>query len=177
MQYSNFELVRGINAGDKSALDLLVRRWYPRIYGYSVKLIGNEQDAYDITQDVLIAMMQNLSQYHPWKRFDSWIFTIAHNKCMDYFRLQKHLVPMPEDMTERPDPSPPPDVLAELTIPVREALGRLSDKQREVVVYHYFYQLTAKEIAELTGAPLPTIKSRLVSAKKALLKDLREVFL
>lgn len=52
MEYSDHELVRGIKGGDKSALELLVRRWYPRIYGYLFKLTGHEQDAYDLTQDV-----------------------------------------------------------------------------------------------------------------------------
>ena len=45
MKYSDFDLVRGIKSGDKSALDLLIHRWYPRIYGYVFKLIGHEQDS------------------------------------------------------------------------------------------------------------------------------------
>ena len=57
MEYSDHELVRGIKSGDQSALELLVRRWYPRIYGYVFKLTGHEQDAYDLTHDVFIAMM------------------------------------------------------------------------------------------------------------------------
>ena len=76
MKYSDFDLVRGIKSGDKSALDLLIHRWYPRIYGYVFKLIGHEQDSYDVTQDVFVAMMQNIKNYFPWKKFDSWLFTI-----------------------------------------------------------------------------------------------------
>ena len=87
MKYSDFDLVRGIKSGDKSALDLLIHRWYPRIYGYVFKLIGHEQDSYDVTQDIFIAMMQNIKNYYPWKKFDSWLFTIAHNKCMDFFLM------------------------------------------------------------------------------------------
>lgn len=78
MEYSDRELVHGIKGGDKSALELLVRRWYPRIYGYVFKLTGHEQDAYDLTQDVFIAMMQSIGSYTPWRKFDSWLFTIAH---------------------------------------------------------------------------------------------------
>ena len=48
VEYSDHELVRGIKSGDKSALELLVRRWYPRIYGYVFKLTGHEQDAYPV---------------------------------------------------------------------------------------------------------------------------------
>lgn len=176
MEYSDFELIRGINSGDKGALDLLVRRWYPRIYGYSVKMIGKEQDACDITQDVFVAVMQNLVSYQPWRRFDSWIFTIAHNKCMDHFRMQAHLGAMPEDLLEQADPSGSPDLQAEMTITVQEALARLPEQQRKAAIWHYLYGMTAKEIAEATETPLPTIKSHLASAKKKLHKELWEVF-
>ena len=67
MEYSDHELVRGIKSGDKSALELLIRRWYPRVYGYVFKLTGHEQDAYDLTQDVFIAMMQSIGSYTPWR--------------------------------------------------------------------------------------------------------------
>ena len=56
MKYSDFDLVRGITSGDKRALDLLIHRWYPRIYGYVFKLIGHEQDSYDVTQDKSVVL-------------------------------------------------------------------------------------------------------------------------
>ena len=89
MEYSDFDLINGIKNGDKDALSLLIRRWYPKIYSYCFKMTENEQDAYDITQDVFISVMQNIERFHIWNKFSSWIFTIAHNKCMDYFRLRK----------------------------------------------------------------------------------------
>ena len=63
MEYSDFDLIRGIKSGDRSALDILIRRWYSRIYGYTFKMIGHEQDAYDITQDVFVAVIQNIGSY------------------------------------------------------------------------------------------------------------------
>lgn len=67
MEYSDFDLIRGIKSGSRSTLDILIRRWYSRIYGYTFKMIGHEQDAYDITQDVFVAVIQNIGSYHPWK--------------------------------------------------------------------------------------------------------------
>ena len=69
VEYSDHVLVREIKGEDKGALELLVRRWYPRIYGYVFKLTGHEQDAYDLTQDVFIAMMQSIGSYTPWMKF------------------------------------------------------------------------------------------------------------
>lgn len=176
MEYRDHELVRGIKRGDKSALELLVRRWYPRIYGYVFKLTGHEQDAYDLTQDVFIAMMQSIRGYSPLKKFDSWLFTIAHNKCMDYFRLRRRTVQAMDDTFDRPDPAPLPEETLEVSAAVHAALAKLPAAQRETVILHYFHQFTAKEIAQMTNTPLPTVKSRLRAARNTLSDELREDF-
>lgn len=176
MEYSDFELVRGIKSGDKSALDILVRRWYPRIHGYIFKLIEHEQDAYDITQDVFIVMMQNIQNYYPWRKFDSWLFTIAHNKCMDFFRIRKRITPSEDIDVDCPDPSPALEEMITVSVAVDNALGKLPPTQREAIILHYFHQFTTKEIARMTNTPLPTIKSRLGAAKKTLSNYLREDF-
>ena len=118
MEYSDHELVRGIKGGDKGALELLVRRWYPRIYGYVFKLTGHEQDACDLTQDVFIAMMQSIGSYTPWRKFDSWLFTIAHNKCMDYFRFRQKIVQAEDTMFDRPDPAASLEDMAAVSLAV-----------------------------------------------------------
>ena len=176
VEYSDHELVHGIKGGDKSALELLVRRWYPRIYGYVFKLTGHEQDAYDLTQDVFIAMMQSIGSYTPWRKFDSWLFTIAHNKCMDYFRFRQKIVQAEDTMFDRPDPAASLEDMVAVSMSVKAALEKLPAAQREAVILHYFHQLTAKEIAQMTNTPLPTVKSRLRAARSTLSKNLREDF-
>lgn len=176
VEYSNHELVRGIKSGDQSALELLVRRWYPRIYGYVFKLTGHEQDAYDLTQDVFIAMMQSIGSYTPWRKFDSWLFTIAHNKCMDYFRFRQKIVQAEDTMFDRPDPAASLEDMAAVSLSVKAALEKLPATQREAVILHYFHQFTASEIARMTNTPLPTVKSRLRAARNTLSDKLREDF-
>ena len=176
VEYSDRELVRGIKGGDKSALELLVRRWYPRIYGYLFKLTGHEQDAYDLTQDVFIAMMQSIGSYTPWRKFDSWLFTIAHNKCMDYFRFRQKIVQAEDTMFDRPDPAASLEDMAAVSLSVKAALEKLPAAQREAVILHYFHQFTASEIARMTNTPLPTVKSRLRAARNTLSDKLREDF-
>ncbi len=176
MEYSDHELVRGIKGGDKGALELLVRRWYPRIYGYVFKLTGHEQDACDLTQDVFIAMMQSIGSYTPWRKFDSWLFTIAHNKCMDYFRLRRKVVQAEDTVFDRPDSAASLEDIAELSASVKAALEKLPAAQREAVLLHYFHQFTVKEIAQMTNTPLPTVKSRLRAARSTLSDDLWEDF-
>ena len=176
MEYSDYDLIKGIKDGDGDALELLVRRWYPRIFGYVQKTLGNEQDAYDITQEIFLSVVQNIKAIYPWSRFKSWIFTIAHNKCLDFLRLQRPIEIKDIQDIEIPDPSPLPDDLIESSLTVEQALNLLSTPQRESVVLHYMYQFTAKEIARMTHTPLPTVKSRITSAKRLLSKFFREGF-
>lgn len=176
MEYSDYDLIQGIKSGDADALELLVRRWYPRIFGYVQKTLGNEQDTYDITQEIFLSVIQNIKAIYPWNRFKSWIFTIAHNKCLDFLRFRRPVEATDICDADIPDPSPLPDDLIESSLTVESALNMLSTPQRETVVLHYMYQFTAKEIAHMTHTPLPTVKSRIASAKRLLSKFLREDF-
>lgn len=176
MEYSDFDLIHGIKSGDADALSLLIRRWYPQIFRYCHKVIGNEQDAYDITQDVFVSVLQNIDRFHIWNKFSSWIFTIAHNKCMDYFRLQKRTSSVQTLETELHAPPPALEEQLAVSDTVERALLRLPKAQRDTIILHYFQQLTCKEIAHMTNKPLSTVKSRLAAAKKTLSKLLWEDF-
>ena len=87
MEYSDWELVREIKNGNEDAMELLVRRYYPQVFRYVLQIIESEHDSYDVTQDIFLSVIQNISSYLPLKKFGSWLFTIAHNKCMDYFKM------------------------------------------------------------------------------------------
>ena len=73
-----------------------------------------------MTQDVFIAMMQSIGSYTPWRKFDSWLFTIAHNKCMDYFRFRQKIVQVEDTMFDRPDPAASLEDMAAVS-PVRKS--------------------------------------------------------
>lgn len=175
MEYSDEVLVKGIKAGDSSAMDILVRRWYPRIYGYIYKMVNHEQNAHDVTQDTFLAMIQGIKFYHRWNKFQSWIFTIAHNKCMDFFRLQGRVLLVDIESVENYAANDVDELMYNLAI-VENALGQLSVVQREVIILHYFQGFTIREISQLTDTPVPTVKSRLTAAKRNLAELLREVF-
>jgi RNA polymerase sigma-70 factor (ECF subfamily) len=175
MEYSDEALVREIKTGDSSAMDILVRRWYPRIYGYIFKMLGHEQDAHDVTQDTFLAMIQNVRLYHIWNKFQSWIFTIAHNKCMDFFRLQGRVLLVDIESIENHAANDVDELLTNLGI-IENALEQLSIVQREVIILHYFQGFTVREISQMTDTPVPTLKSRLTSAKRSLAELLREDF-
>jgi len=176
MEYSDFDLIKGVKNGDKDALSLLIRRWYPKVYKYCFKVMQNEQDAYDATQDAFISVMQNIGRFHIWHNFNSWLFTIAHNKCMDYFRMRKKGDSTQKLEAELSGSSFSLEDQIAVSDAVQKALSRLPEVQRNVIVLYYFQQFTCKEIAQIANAPLPTVKSRLSAAKKTLSKLLWEDF-
>ena len=95
---------------------------------------------------------------------------------MDFFRMQQRVGPPENADIDFPDTSPLIDESVVVSVTIKNALTKLSAPQREVVLLYYFYQYTAKEIAQMTNTPLPTIKSRIGTAKKILARYLREDF-
>lgn len=154
-------------------METLVRRYYPSVFKYVLSFVHNEDDSYDVTQDVFLAVIQNISSFVPWRTVKGWIFTIAHNKSMDFFRRAKRDYRDVEYICEMEDMAATfEDVFAD-TLVVRELLNSLKPTQREVVHLYYFEGYTAPQISKMTGTPLPTVKSRLTTAKR-ILRELTE---
>lgn len=175
MEYSDEALVRAIKSGDDAAMDILVRRWYPRIYSYNYKLLCDKQDAHDVTQDTFLAMIQNIKQFRLLTKFQNWIFSIAHNKCMDFFRLQRRMLLVDIDSIEDYIANDVNEHLSNRVI-VENAIEKLSVVQRETIILYYFQGFTVREISRITNTAIPTIKSRLTAAKRNLAGSLQEAF-
>lgn len=171
MSQSEDALLRRMKAGDEEALEELVDRWYPRLYAYALRTTGREQDAQDVTQETFLAVLRHRKTFVR-RNFQSWLFTIAHHKCVDLFRLQGKLAAAPEDLERLADPDPSGQVLDRAAL--EQALDRLPLLQREAVVLHYFHGFTPKEIAAMTATPLSTVRWRLAAARRTLAECLKE---
>lgn len=167
------ELMRLIKQGDNAALESLVKRWYPKIFNYVFKHIGIEQDSYDLTQEVFVSLLKSISSYIPRRKFSSWIYKIAHNKCVDYFRIRlKNKYEEIESNTITECFSMEEKVISEQFIV--KVFSNLSHSQKEAIILHYFYGYTASEISKMTSSPITTVKSRLYYGKKIISKYLQE---
>lgn len=167
---SDEELVEAFQSGDISAFDQLVRRWDRKIQGVVYRLVGNHEEARDLSQEAFLKAYRALGTFKREARFSSWLYQIALNATRDRLRRRRrHPDVSLDDMEERPDASlrdarPSAFELIEssdLSRVVAAAMAGLPDEQREVLILKEYEGLTFPEIAETLDVPLSTVKTRL----------------
>lgn len=158
--------------GDVEAFNLLVSRWEKRVFNYLLRLVGNREDAADLTQDSFLKAYQNLGRLEDPARFAPWLFRIAHNQAYSLLRKPK-AVGEPGDY--EPAPQVGPMLPLELTLAVESALARLSEDQREAVLLKVYQGFKFEEMAEVLDCPVSTVKSRLYAAFDLLKETLAPV--
>lgn len=160
------DLVARARRGNVEAYNLLVSRWEKRVYNYLYRLVRNREDALDLTQDTFLKAYRSLARLEDENRFASWLFRIAHNEAYSLLRKTR---PDGEFEEEASLPGGPGRMLPiEVSIAVESALARLSEDQREAVVLKIYQGFKFEEMAEITGCPVSTVKSRLYTALELL---------
>ncbi len=157
------DLVIKAAGGSVDAFNLLVSRHEKRVFNYLLRIVGQREDALDLTQDVFLKAYQNLKKLSDVDRFSPWLFRIAHNEAYSLLRRNR---PDNAEMAFEPPTGDSRKGLypLELNLAVERALTRLTPEQREAVVLKVFQGFKFEEMAEILDLPLSTIKSRLYSA-------------
>lgn len=148
---------------DRQAFATLFRHFAPRVKAFLMKSGANEGLAEECTQEVMATLWTKAHMFDPSRAsVSTWVFTIARNKKIDAFRRMKR--PEPEDLPWGPEAEPDQaDVvtLRQESEKLAEALAALPSKQRDLIQAAYFGDLSHAQIADATGLPLGTIKSRI----------------
>ena len=175
---SDENIVERALTGDAEAFGELVRRWERRIFALTYGMLGREEDARDATQETFIAAFRNLRGFRGEAKVSSWLHRIAVNQCITRQRRAKVRGESAlEDEQEKdaasfatPATYSPASVVErrQATQAVRRAINSLPVELRQIVVMKEFEDLTFKEIADILGLPLSTVKSRLYTALKQL---------
>ena len=168
------DLIAKARRGGVDAYNLLVSRWEKRIYNYLLRLVGEREDALDLSQDVFLKAYQNLGKLEDPGRFAPWLFRIAHNEAYSMLRRSR---PDDVEMSFDPGSSRASGGLypIELTLAVESALKRLTGDQREAVLLKIYLGFKFEEMAEILSCPVSTIKSRLYTALDLLKETLAPV--
>jgi RNA polymerase sigma-70 factor (ECF subfamily) len=170
--------VREARAGEPEAWEALLARYRLPLYAYVYELVHQEQTSLDIVQEAFINAARHISTLRQDEKFGSWLFNIAHQKCIQHWRKQ-HSVEIPIDPLDEdfPEPEPGPQELL-IRKEQEEAFMKLLDKlavpHRAVLLLHLVEDFSLEEIARITETQVGTVKSRLHYARKALRKLLEE---
>ena len=153
------KIVERVLKGDAEAFNLLVRRWEKPIYNFIVRMIGDREEAMDLCQDAFMKAYRELGTLKDLDRFSSWLYRIAHNTCFSKLRKDSG-----KTFLEFEPETHGVGTSIESRLAVEKALQHLPEDQREVVVLKVFQSLKFEEIAQIQGAPVSTVKSRLYMA-------------
>ncbi|TYC70026.1 sigma-70 family RNA polymerase sigma factor [Stappia sp. BW2] len=165
VQYFSDLIVKVAKDRDRAAFIELFDHFAPRLKGYLMKQGADEALAEEVAQDVMMTLWRKADLFDPRKsNASTWLFRVARNRRIDRIRRQKSAALDQEDPSLQPTPLP--DIAEEMDARLREdrvraALSQLPDEQRNVIRLAFFSGQSHSEIAEETGLPLGTVKSRI----------------
>jgi len=176
---SDEQLLKDFAAGDTASFELLVRRHARELFQFAVRLTGNSAAAEDVAQETFVRMYQAAKTFDTARRFKPWLFTIAANKGRDYLRRRenKREVSLEAfvneddshghrflDLFTETDSSDSSDAnlkREEKRRVVRRIIEEMSPKLKEILILGYYHRFSYKEIGEILGIEVGTVKSRL----------------
>lgn len=159
-------LIEKSKAGDKWALNELLKNNYSMLSGYVIKLTGETHLAQDVVQDTLLKAVVNIKKYTPQGKFSTWLITIATNTYRDYLRKSRRIEYLEEDLPSS-DYDPERIVLDNLEHEkIMKILSSLSYEKRSVFILKHYYGYKYEEIAEILKCPVGTVRSRLHNSIK-----------
>ena len=177
-------LVKAVANGSESAFEALVTENQKLVYNVALKLTGDPEDALDVSQETFLKAYRNLSSFRFESRFSAWLYRLAYNASMDLLKKKRGTVSLTaedEEGEERElaiaDTAPTPEESLEreeTRRAVREAVARLPEDKREIIVMREFSGMSYSDIADALGIEEGTVKSRISRARAALAEILSE---
>ncbi len=163
--------MEAVREGNLDQMGLLFERHHKHLYNFFLQQTKNPQSSEDLVQDVFYKMLKYRYTYRPDSQFKTWMFTIAHNTKIDYYRKNKNRRNEAELTDSMVSHQPSPEEISidkDKKIHLMSALAALSEDKREVLILSRFQNMKYEEIAEVTGCKVGTIKARVHWALKEL---------
>jgi len=187
------ELVRRAKAGKLPAFEALTARHEQRVYALALRMLHNEHDAEDVTQQTFLSALENLAGFREEARFSTWLLRIATHAALKVLRKRRGLDVVSLDEATQPDPDtdhiPHPEYIAdwresperlvqnrETRRLIEEALAELDEKHRLVFLLRDVQGLSVRETAEVLGITEVNVKVRLLRARLQLRERLTRAF-
>ncbi len=179
---TEMELVRAAQKGDDSAFEELMRIYEKKVYHLALRMCGNQDDAYEISQEAFLSAWKGLKFFRGESSFSTWIYRLTSNAAIDFLRREKrqgggesYSLDDEDTYIEPVDPAPTPQQHAERS-ELRQALAagleKLSPEHRQVLLLRELQGLSYEEIADALELDLGTVKSRIARGREKLRKYL-----
>ncbi|MEI7556264.1 sigma-70 family RNA polymerase sigma factor [Candidatus Chlorohelix sp.] len=169
------DLVRLILQSDNNAMAQLITRYQVSVYNLCRRMLHNQQEAEDATQEVFLRVYQQIHTYNIDRKFSTWILSIAAHYSIDLIRRKRPVSDLEEIISWKASQDPDPEDMAvsgEEREEVREQLKKLPGKYRMVLVLRYWYDFSYEEISKATSLSISNVKIRLFRAREILAKQM-----
>jgi len=170
------ELVRLCQNGDTAAFEQLFNRHQKRIYSIAHRMMSNEEDAMDLTQEIFLKAYQKIGKFNFKSAFSTWLYKLAMNLCIDELRKRKPVSAVPitdsslKEAVLQTNVNTPEDhaMLNDRERQIWEALNSLKDNERAIIILRDMEGFSYKEISGILKCSLGRVKSRLHEARQNL---------
>ncbi|MEA2571938.1 MAG: hypothetical protein QOI24_3939 [Acidobacteriota bacterium] len=175
------QLVETIRAGDPGAFEVLVRRKTSKVYSLCYRIIGNAEDAKDISQLVFIKLWENLEKYDPQYAFDTWLYRMVTNVAIDFMRNKQsrdNAVNSNLRLVKTSFDAEQGVVIQrkEVESVFNAVSSCLSPKQKTIFVMNQMDDMPSSEIAKVLGCRESTVRNHLFNARKLMQLQLKKQF-
>lgn len=173
---SDNRLMEEVGAGRVERLAILFERYHVMLFNFFLRLTGNRSHSEDLVQDVFFRILKYRKTYQGQSKFSVWMYQIARNVHVDHLRKRKLEMPLDDQFEEPASPEIPAVERLNSDIDIsllRIALDRLPLRKKEVLLLSRFQEMKYREIAELLGCDIGSIKSTVHRA----IKDLGRIYL
>ena len=170
------ELIAGVRAGNPDAFAALVEAYQAGVYNLCYHMLGDAREAEDAAQETFLRAYSQVHRYDSTRPFRTWLFAIASHHCVDRLRKRRlKWLSLDDELLAEGElwrsTTPDPEEVAldhERRDEITALLALLAPKDRSVIVLHYWSGLSYAEIADVLGATVSAVKSRLHRARVAL---------
>lgn len=166
------ELVRLCQDGDMMAFQQLFQRHQERVYSVASRMMNNQEDALDMTQEIFLRAYQKIDKFKFTSAFSTWLYKLATNLCIDELRKRKRkadTVLLEEAISEADGNTPEENaILKDTQSQVWQAINSLKEKEKAIIILRDIEGVSYKEIAEILGYSLGRVKSRIHEARQKL---------